>query len=360
MASSFSTDLKLELMVTGENAGTWGTKTNTNLNLLQQAIAGYQDISIAGSAQTTALTMDNAAISNARNAVIKLTGTTTGNQVVTVPDGIEKTYIVQNGTVGAFTVEFKTAGGTGVTFGTTDKSTKILFVDGTNVIDTGTVSLTGVQTLTNKTLTSPTINTATLTSPKIDQINDSNGNEEIIFTTTASAVNEITVANAATTNAPAISTTGGDTNIDLNLTPKGLGRVTFNGGGKIQQTAEKVTVSATAATGTVQYDVLTQSVLYYTSNASGNWVLNIRGNSGTTLNDIMDTGESITIAHLVTMTTAYYNTSITIDGSANTPEWQGGTAPTAGNANSIDTYSYTIIKTGSATFTVLASQTQFA
>jgi hypothetical protein len=135
MPSSFSTDLKLELMVTGENAGTWGTKTNTNLNLLQQAIAGYQDISIAGGPQTTALTMDNAAISNARNAVVKLTGTITGNQIVTVPNGIEKTYIVSNGTVGAFTVEFKTASGTGPTFSTTDKGIKILFADGTNIVD---------------------------------------------------------------------------------------------------------------------------------------------------------------------------------------------------------------------------------
>jgi hypothetical protein len=142
MASSFSTDLKLELMVTGENAGTWGDKTNTNLNLIQQAIAGFQSISIAGGAQTTALTMDNAALSNARNAVIKLTGTITGNQVVTVPSGIEKTYIVENGTVGAFTVEFKQAGGTGTTFSATDKSIKIVFADGTNIntVDLATLS----------------------------------------------------------------------------------------------------------------------------------------------------------------------------------------------------------------------------
>jgi hypothetical protein len=100
MASSYSTDLKLELMVTGENAGTWGTKTNTNLELLQQAIAGYQDVSIAGGAQTTALAMTNATLSNARNAVIKFSGTITGNQIVTIPNGIEKTYILYNGTTG--------------------------------------------------------------------------------------------------------------------------------------------------------------------------------------------------------------------------------------------------------------------
>jgi len=135
MASSFSTDLKLELMVTGEKAGQWGDITNTNLNLLQQAIAGFESISIAGGAQTTTLVMTDAAISNARNAVIKLSGTITGNQVVTVPTGIEKTYIVENGTSGAFTVEFKQAGGTGTTFATTDKGIKFLYANGTNIID---------------------------------------------------------------------------------------------------------------------------------------------------------------------------------------------------------------------------------
>ena len=135
MASSYSTDLKLELMVTGENSGTWGDKTNTNLNLVQQAVAGYEAVSIAGGAQTTALAMTNGTISNARNAVIKLSGTITGNQIVTIPDSIEKTYIVENGTTGAFTVQFKTVSGTGPTFSATDKGTKLLFADGTNVND---------------------------------------------------------------------------------------------------------------------------------------------------------------------------------------------------------------------------------
>ena len=135
MASSYSTDLKLELMVTGENAGTWGTKTNTNLELLQQAIAGYQEVSIAGGAQTTALAMTNATLSNARNIVVKLSGTITGNQIVTIPDSIEKTYIIENGTVGAFTVQFKTVTGTGPTFSTVDKGIKFVYSNGTDVIN---------------------------------------------------------------------------------------------------------------------------------------------------------------------------------------------------------------------------------
>ena len=122
-----------------------------------------------------------------------------------------------------------------------------------------------------------------------------------------------------------------------------------------------VTVSATAATGTKQYDVTTQSVLYYTSNASGNWIVNFRASSGTSLDTAMATGDALTVVFLVTQgSTAYYNSSITIDGNAVTPKYTGGVAFTAGNANSIDAYSYTIIKTASATFTVLVSQTKFA
>ena len=135
MASSYSADLKLELMATGEKSGLWGDITNTNLIILQQAIAGYEAVSIAGGAQTTALTFSNGLISNGKNAVIELTGTITGNQIVTITDAIEKTYIVKNSTSGAFTVEFKTASGTGPTWSTTDKGIKTLYSNGTDIID---------------------------------------------------------------------------------------------------------------------------------------------------------------------------------------------------------------------------------
>jgi hypothetical protein len=124
--------------------------------------------------------------------------------------------------------------------------------------------------------------------------------------------------------------------------------------------AEVVTVAATAATGTINYDVTTQSVIYYTSNASANWTVNFRASSGTSLDTAMATGQSVTVVFAVTQgATAYYNNAVTIDGNSVTPKYQGGTAWTAGNASGIDAYSYTIIKTASATFTVLASQTQF-
>lgn len=129
----------------------------------------------------------------------------------------------------------------------------------------------------------------------------------------------------------------------------------------LKNAAELATVSATAATGTINYDVTTQSVLYYTTNASGNFTINFRASSGTSLNTAMATGDSVTVAFLNTNGgTAYYNSAVQVDGSSVTPKWQGGTAPSSGNASSIDVYVYTIVKTGSATFTVAASQTRFA
>ena len=123
---------------------------------------------------------------------------------------------------------------------------------------------------------------------------------------------------------------------------------------------ESSTISATAATGTINYDVTTQSVLYYTTSASANWTVNIRGNATTSLNTLMSTNDSLTVVFLVSQgATAYYNNALTIDGNSVTPKYQGGTAWTSGNASGIDAYSYTIVKTGSATFTVFAAQTQF-
>jgi hypothetical protein len=129
----------------------------------------------------------------------------------------------------------------------------------------------------------------------------------------------------------------------------------------LNDAAEVATVSATAATGTINYDITTQSVLYYTSNASANWTTNFRASSGTSLDTALSTGQSVTVAFLVTQgSTAYFNSAVQVDGTTSgvTTRWLGG-APTAGNASGIDSYRYLIIKTGSATFTVLASNTQF-
>ena len=124
---------------------------------------------------------------------------------------------------------------------------------------------------------------------------------------------------------------------------------------------EPATISATASTGTINFDVTTQSVLYYTTNATGNFTLNFRASSGTSLNTLLATGDSICVSFLCTNgATAYYNSAVQVDGSSVTPKYQGGTAWTSGNASSIDAYNFVIVKTGSAAFTILTSQTKFS
>lgn len=196
-----------------------------------------------------------------------------------------------------------------------------------------TADLTTAQTLTNKTLTTPIIatisNTGTLTLPTSTD----------------------TIVGRATT----------DTLTNKTLTSPAINGGT-NTGSVLVGPEERTTVAATAATGTIAYDAITQGVLYFTSNASANWTLNIRGDSGTTLSSILAVGDAITVTHLVTQgATAYYNSAVQIDGSAVTPKYQGGTAFAAGNASSIDAYVYTVVKTAATpTYTVFASQTKFA
>ena len=258
MASTY-TELGLQLMATGENAGSWGTKTNTNLSAIEQITGGYLEVSIAGGVQTTNLdVVDGNTTGKAQNRILKLTGAITGNQTVTLPVLMENFYIIQNATTGAYTVQLKAVSGSGatVTWATTDKGWKIVYADGvatnTGIYDTGfstsagDVTLTGTQTLTNKTLTSPVINTATSTSPKIvTNILDSGGNELFVLTATGSAVNEFTIANAATGNNPSITASGGDTNVGLNLVPKGTG--VLQGAGSALKIAGKETMWIPAA-----------------------------------------------------------------------------------------------------------------
>jgi len=373
MATSYSTDLKLAIMATGENAGTWGQITNTNLNLLQQAIAGYQEVDISGGAQTTALTMDNGAISNARNAVIKLIGTITGSQIVTIPNSIEKTYIVVNGTTGVNTVEFKTVSGSGVTWSTTDKSTKILYSNGTDVITTGLLSevvqdtspqLGGNLDVNGNSIVSTSNGSITIAPNGTGDVNlDADtvrvGDSNAAATLTTNGTGNLTINTNAGGDSGSILITQGQ-NQDITLTPNGIGKVSVAGGGKIKSLAEFNTVSASASGGTINYDIITQAVLYYTVAANAAFKINLRGSSSVSLNSYMATGESITVAFLATQgATAYYTTNVQVDGTNITPLWQGGTAPTKGNTSSVDIYTYTAIKTATSAFTVFASQTQF-
>jgi len=231
MASTY-TGLGVQLMTTGEKAGTWGTLTNTNWNIMEQISGGYVEQDIAGGAQTTTLSVnDGTAGATLAHRVIKFTGAITGNQIVTIPLDVQTFYFIDNGTTGAYTVQFKYVSGSGgtVTWAATDKGNKIIYAaadDGTNpnIIDfgMGDVTLTGTETLTNKTLTSPKIGTSIL---------DTNGLQLALLTATGSAVNEITLANAASGSNPTLTASGDDANIGISFATKGTGVIKAEDGG---------------------------------------------------------------------------------------------------------------------------------
>jgi hypothetical protein len=259
-------------------------------------------------------------------------------------------------------------------------SSGVVTIEGVNVVTTSST-----DTLSNKTLTAPKF-------ADLGFIADANGNELIILDTVASAVNEVTLANAATTGTPTLTASGGDTDISLDLVAKGTGKVKAGGvdlvtisstdtltnktltsptvntatiaGGTLSDAVirgleEDINVVASAATGTIDFDVDTASIWYYTTDATANHTLNFRYSSGVSLDTALAVGDSITLVWLNTNgATPYYPNVINIDGSAVTPKVPA--AISSGNASAIDAYSFTIIKTASATFTVLETQTKFA
>ena len=333
MASTYS-DLKIELIGTGDQTGTWGTTTNNNFSVaFQEAITGSADVAFSSADVTVTLTDTNAA-QTARNLRLNLTGTSGGARQLILGSGcqVEKLYLINNGLADAVTV--KNTSGTGIAV----PAGKSMFVynNATNVVDAVT-HLTSLTLGTALPVASGGSGAATLTGVI-------KGNGTSAFTA-ATAGTDYVAPGTATTFTALQTFAGTSSNADL----------------KTSNIIETATVSATAATGTINYDITTQSVLYYTTNASGNWTVNFRGSVGTSLNTIMATGESMSVTFLVTQgSTAYYNSAVQVDGSSVTPKWQGGSAPTSGNASSIDSYTYVIIKVGSASFTVLAAQTKFA
>ena len=219
MASTY-TPLGVEKMATGENAGTWGTKTNTNLEIIEQFAGGYTTQAVSDSGDTTLSVSDGSTGATLAHRVLDLTGALTGARNVTIPIDVQQMYVLKNSTTGSQAVTFKYVTGTGssVTFTGGDTSSKIVYGTGSgsnpNIIDLGFVTTTGTQTLTNKTLTSPKIGTSIL---------DTNGNQLALLTATSSAVNEVTLANAATGNNPILSATGDDSNIGISFVTKGTG-----------------------------------------------------------------------------------------------------------------------------------------
>jgi len=224
MASTY-TGLGVQLMATGEKAGTWGTLTNTNWNIMEQISGGYVSIALNTTGATTLAVSDGAATdaNQVAHKVMNFTAALGGNVTVTIPLDVQNVYIIKNSTTEDYSVEFKYVSGSGssVTWAAGDRGTKIVYATanhGTNpdIVDATSafVTATSTTTLTNKTLTSPKIGTSIL---------DTNGNELALLTATGSAVNEFTLANAAACAGPTLSATGDESNVDINVNPKGSG-----------------------------------------------------------------------------------------------------------------------------------------
>ena len=480
MASTFSPSLKLELMANGDQSGTWGTTTNTNLGtLLEQAIVGVQSIVMADADHT--LTNFNGASDEARNAVLVVTGTNSAIRNIIAPSGQQKTYIISNGTAGGFAINIKAgAGGTplAINSGLTEK----IYTDGTNfyqvgmtsfnggttgltpatpasgdvtlggtlsvanggtgvsnpnfgyvLLGNGTSALAGVApgtsgyiltsngttwvsapngggTVTSVSVVSAnglagTVATATTTpaitlSTTVTGITKGNGTAlsaatagtdysagtsalgtGIVKTTTATGALTVAVAadfptlNQNTTGTAGglsgtaltgdVTSVGNATTIALGVAHTWTNTQTFTGSTSLKATqlinvAESVGIVAAAPATTQTFYVASGAVQYYTTAAANNWTINFAWSAGTSMNTAMAIGDSVTVAMLTTQgATAYYANAFQVDGVAVTPKWQGGTAPTAGNASGIDTYAFTIVKTASATYTIIGSMTEY-
>jgi len=440
MAETYSTSLKITLIGDGDQAGTWGDTTNTNWNLVEQAITGVDGISMPSS-NTYTLTNLNGTSDDARNMVLVVGGSPTTASTIVAPL-VNKFYIITNntsynltmsasggsvslvipplttaqcycdaynvsgtgtgfysaqtGSAGNFTINgnltvsgnvtetgnflaagvlgaYKSAsfvggisngsGASGTTLNVTAVNSGVIFIgqritgtgvsSNTEVIGFGTGSGgTGTYTVNNTQLVSGGTSLTGLAGAVAST--PASGDNSVNIATTAFVQSAVgTLGTMASQNANSVAITGGA------ISGTSLAAVGLSGNGTTTL-GETTTIVASASTGTINYDVITQSILYYTTASSANWTINIRGNSSTTLNSLMAVGETRTITYISAQNSgAYYANIIQIDGSTITPLWQGGTAPTAGGSSGVDVYTFAIIKTAASTYTVLASATNF-
>jgi hypothetical protein len=439
MSSSYSSNLRVELIGSGDQAGTWGTTTDNNFAyIFDAAIAGYQAVTISSTNQ--ALTYVNgptssAALNQSIYAILKFNSAAAASAVYAPP--VSKQYIVWNNTSYTITIYNSTvignttAAGTGIAIAAGNKI--MVWSDGTNFYDVQAQNLTGTLAIVNggtgQTTQQTAIN-ALVGAQTNNRVLRSDGTNSTLSQVNVSTdvTGTLAVANGGTgattstgTGAVVLAASPTITNATLTtptLTTPTLNFPTLNNFtlgtyGNIKTLFETATITASAPSATTNFDVTTQAVQFYTSNASTNFTLNFRGSatstvtagsfvvntiytiatigttdftligaasntvgvifaatgvgagSGTattgTLNSILSTGQSVTCSLLVTNGgTAYYPSTIQIDGSSVTPKWQTGSAPTGGNANSVDLYTFAIVKTANLTYTVLASQVKFA
>jgi len=359
--TNFSPLLGLALPTTGDLSGTWGTTVNDSITtLIDSAVAGTTTLS--ADADVT-LSTNNGSSNQAREAIILWTASNGVTRYITAP-AQSKAYIVVN--AGTASIVVRGAGPTsGVTIIAGEKCA--VAWNGSDFVKIGsTVSSASVATA-NGFAGTNTNGTLTLTTT-ITGITKGNGTALSAATagTDYLAPPSGTAILKANSGGALANATPGTDYVASGTATTFTAKQTFNGSTSelaavLANAAEPITISATAATGTINFDVTTQSVVYYTTAASANWTMNFRGNGSTSLNTLMSTGQTLTVVFLATNGgTAYYNNAVTIDGASVTPKYQGGIAWSFGTASGIDSYTYTIIKTGSAAFTVFASQVRFA
>ena len=339
MATQYTTLLGLALPTTGELDGVWGDEVNDSITqLVEDSVAGYATADVT-SGDWTLSTTGSGLTNEARMMVLIATGSPGVARSIIAPSH-SKVYVVVNQSSKSVTIKGAATTGTTILSG----YASVVVWNGSDFVEiTVTDALYALSALAlagGSAGTIPYQSAAGLTSYLA-----AGTSGQFLLSQGTSAPLWQTLAELATTY---------------------TAKQTFNGSSstlatKLINASEAVTVSATAATGTINYDVTTQSVLYYTTAASANWTMNFRASSGTTLNAALGVCESITVVFMATNgATAYYNNAITIDGTSVTPKYQGGVAWSYGTASGIDAYTYTIIKTASATYTVLASQIRFA
>jgi hypothetical protein len=366
MASTYSPSLRLELIGDGDQSGIWGQTTNNNIGyLLEQSVAGVISIAMADANYT--LSNFNGVVDEARNQVLVMTGALTATRNVVAPL-VEKTYIVKNSTTGSQSIQIIGSSGTGVTI--PNGITAYVYCDGTNFYNAisgsvsnftvnGNLSVTGTTALTGATTLSSTLGVSGATTLAGASATSLSVSGTTTLNTGLTGLGKLTAGVVGTATAGTDYVAPGTATTFTALQ-------TFNGSSSVAamktlNIKEAYTGVGTGATGTINFDVTTQSLLYYTGAASSNWTVNFRGSSGTSLDTLMATGETISLVFMSYQNaTTYYNNVIQIDGTTRTVKWANGNAPTAGNTYSSDVYTYVIMKTAANTYDIFATLTKFA